>query len=136
MCSFDPRELIRRSLEEGFTVNSISKATRISPELIIKYSGEEALTPAELQESEYLFVFATQLYVTDIRDKPYLESLVSALNIFFKVDNLAIETYMGLCNGQLDIFLQSPDSFPNGQLLSRKLTHLFTTFIRDRRHST
>ena len=135
MYTFNPRSLLKSFIELGFPPESISKATGISTDLIKKYQENYNLTPKELEATEYLTVFTSQLYYVDVTDNSYLLSLVEVLKSYFKIPDKAICRYIGLEEIALEDFFANPqDNFSYTQC-AKKLVHLYITFIRDKHHS-
>lgn len=132
---YDIHTLLEQSFSDGFTVESLSKATNISAALISRcYHGKE-LEQEEYFTLNYLLDFLTQLYCCDISDDKYLHNIVTAICDYFMIPLSTIAKYLNLSEEQLGIFLDKPECYTNGYNLSIKLMHLFTTFVRDKRHS-
>jgi len=134
--SYDLNDLLERCIEDGFTVESLSKATDIPVELINRYRSNGELTLEDIQTLEYLLFFLLQLYFVNPESDTYLKDMVETLNSYFKIPTPAIAKYLNLEENVLNIFLQRPDSLSSGDNITKKLAHLFTTFVRDKRHST
>lgn len=65
-----------------------------------------------------------------------LSAGLSTLNYFFSVSDDTIARYIGINSDSLRVFLDDIDSNSvEYQLVSRKIMHLFLTFMRDKKHS-
>lgn len=133
---YNPLELLEKCLSEGFTFESISKATDIPVELLVHFHTNGDVNPKDINTLNYLQVFLMQLYVVNPDDESYLKDTVWVINNNFDIPFSTIVKYLNLEENDLDIFLDNPESYPNGFSISKKLIHLFTTLIRDKRHST
>jgi hypothetical protein len=136
MVSYDIHDLLERCIEDGFSVDSISKATDIPAELINRCRNNEKLTMEDIHTLTYLLVFLMQLYAVDPNDDAYLQMLVEVMNRYFEIPTNTIAKYLNLEESAFNIFLAQPKSFPDGYAISNKLIHLFTQLIRDKRHSS
>ncbi len=136
MVSYDFHDLLARCFTDGFTIESISKATDIPVELINRCYTNGKLIQEDFHTLNYLLVVLTQLYAVDPDDDIYLKSMVETMNSYFKILPGTIAKYLGLDESELNAFLTQPKSYNDGYRISIKLIHLFTTFIRDKRHST
>lgn len=136
MVSYDLHDLLARCFTDGFTVESISKATSIPVGLINRWYTNEKLTQEDFHTLNYLFVFLMQLYGVDPDDDIYLKDMVETMNSYFKILLGTVAKYLGLDESELSAFLSQPKSYKDSYRISMKLNHLFTTLIRDKRHST
>lgn len=133
MC--DIRSLLERFYSDGFTVESLSKATNISVELINRCYDDKDLTKEDLHTLNYLINFLTQLYLCDTEDDKYLQDIVTVICEYFNVSLNAIAKYLNLSVEQLRVFLDKPEHYANGYILSIKLMNLFMTLVRDKKYS-
>jgi hypothetical protein len=133
MCEI--HSLLERSFSDGFTIEGLSKATNISVELIDRCYHGENLVEEDLHTLTYLLVFLTQLYCCDTADSSYLQNIVTVICDYFMIPLSTIAKYMNLSAEQLSVFLDNPEHDTNAYNLSLKLMHLFTTLVRDKRHS-
>lgn len=129
-------ELLERCFAEGFTVESISKATDIPVELIVRCHNKGQLTPEDIHTLNYLLVFLMQLYAVNTDDNSYLNDMVLIMKSHFKIRSDTISKYLNLEENDFIIFLNKPESYNNSYSITKKIIHLFTTLIRDKRHST
>lgn len=136
MVSYDLRELLEKWFADGFSVESICIATDIPVELIDRFLNNEKLTQEEIHTLEYLIFFLMSLYFVDPESDTYLKEMVTTMNSYFKIPTHVISKYLSLDDNELYTFLEHPHSFSNGDSISKKITHLFTMLIRDKRHST
>jgi len=135
MVSFGLHELLEKSFADGFTVEGLGIATDIPAELINRYFNDGKVTQEEIQSLEYLIFFLMSLYVVNTDSDTYLKDMVTTLNSYFKISTHTISKYLSLDENELHTFLERPDSSTTGDSITKKLTHLFITFIRDKRHS-
>ena len=133
MC--DLHSLLEHFFSDGFTVESLSKATNISVELINRCYNGENLTKEDYHTLNYLINFLSQLYCCDMEDNAYLQNIVTVICNYFMISLSTIAKYLNLNVEQLNLFLDKPEHYPNGYNLSIKLMHLFMTLVRDKRHS-
>jgi hypothetical protein len=133
---YSPSELLEKCFADGFTFESISKATDIPVELIVRFHGKGKITPQENNTLNYLGVFLMQLYAVNPDNESYLKDMVWVINNHFDIPSSTIAKYLNLEENDLEIFLNKHEPFNNSFSISRKLIHLFTTLIRDKRHST
>ncbi len=136
MIMYDLHSLLERFFSDGFTVESLGKATNISVKLINSYYNGENLTKEDHHTLNYLLNFLSQLYCCDMEGNVYLQSIVTVMRDYFMIPLSAIAKYLNLSVEQLNIFLNEPEDYANGYNLSIKLVHLFMTLVRDKRHST
>lgn len=136
MKSINIKDLLAQCLSDGFSVESICKATSISPIVLHKYFNDLPLLSTEIAELKYLPVFLTQLYLNDPIGKSYIIDILDSLNYFFSVSDDTIARYIGINSDSLRVFLDDIDSNSvEYQLVARKIMHLFLTFMRDKKHS-
>jgi hypothetical protein len=135
MVLYDIHDLLARCFTDGFAVESISKATDIPVELINRCYTNGELTQEDIHTLNYLLFFLMQLYGFDPDNDIYLKDIVETMNSYFKIPPDTIAKYLGLDESELSAFLTQPKSYNDGYRISIKLVHLFTTLIRDKRHS-
>lgn len=133
----DHRQLLNKYIEQGFSLEALSKVTGISTDALGKFSTQSISAVNDLSENDliYLHVFLTQLYCVSPQDSEYLCSLVDGLVEYFHISRNAVANYIGLPVEELDKFLVSPEKFDDGEKYTTRIMHLFTTFARDMRFS-
>lgn len=136
MVLYNIHELLEKCFADGFTVENISKATDIPVELINRCSSNEFLTQEDTQTLNYLLLFLTLLYGVDTDSDTYLKDMVGSMNNYFGIQLCTVAKYLNLYEHDIKEFLDHPKSFNDSYNISKKLIHLFTTLIRDKRHST
>lgn len=132
-CSFT--ELIRKFIEDGFTFACLSNVTGAPMESLKRLYDGDLMSIEERKEIDYAMVFLQLLYMENIEYEGYLESIVEILKEQFEVSHEAIAAYLGLTMKQFYSFIIKPEAHDNSYSLTKRLLHLYTTFLRDKKFS-
>ena len=131
MLTADIRDMLRKCVKQGFSLDSISIATRLTIDELQKMLDDSNYLPKDYSRVSYLGIFLMLLYTSTPTDNLYFESLLDTLITNFKIPKEAIANY-------LEVGLDELNSFENSshkKYIELRLMHLFTTFIRDARFS-
>ncbi|GAA0802114.1 hypothetical protein GCM10008910_33070 [Faecalicatena orotica] len=125
--------LLEQFYSDGFTVETLSKTTGISAELLERCRKKETLNRDDLQELTYVLAFLSELYMQDTTSINYLKDLVAMLTWYFMISKEAIANYLHLTKEEFETFLADPRNYPNCYDLSMNLMLLYVTLVRDKR---
>jgi hypothetical protein len=131
----DINDLLENYFSDGFSIESLSQATNLSVDLISRCYNGDNLLQKEISDLNYLLFFLSQLYLCDVSEPTYLQSMAYSFSNYFGFSLISIANYLNISEDELMVFLKEPDSYSGGYSLSIKMLHLFTTFIRDKKHS-
>jgi hypothetical protein len=131
MLATDIRDLLRKCVKQGFSLDSISMATRLTVEELQRMLDDSYYLPDDYSRVSYLGIFLMLLYAVTPADHFYFTSLLDTLTTYFGISKEAIANYLGISIDELNSF----DNSPRKSYIELKLMHLFTTFIRDARFS-
>ena len=130
----DIHGLMEKYLADGFTMEGLSKTTRVPVSLLQRVRAEDKLTMEETKQLNPVLYFLMQLYMCNTKDGAYLKDIVTATSAYFEVPPKAISKYLGLDKEQFELFLNKPEQYENGYELTIKLLHLFTSFVREKNY--
>lgn len=131
MLAADIRDMLRKCINQGFSLDSISMATQLTVEELQKMLDNPDYLPCDCLRASYLGIFLMLLYTVTPIDDFYFSSLLDTLTTHFKISKEAIANYLEVSTDELNSFENSPRK----NYIELKLMHLFTTFIRDARFS-
>ena len=131
MQMYSLQELLRKCMEWGFNLESISIATQIHEEELQKLCSDENYVLQDNDKEAYLVVFLMQICCKKPDDDGYYKSLIESLTQYFKIPPEAIANYIGVDVGGLLDFENRSDK----DRIEKCIAHLFTEFIRDSRYS-
>ena len=130
--SVDLHHLLKKAFLDGFTVEILSNVTGVPIELINRIE-QGNLTQSDVAQLNVLLYFLSQIYLVDVSDGKYLENIVQTLVSYFGLSYIIIAHYLQLTTDELNVFLLTPEEYPNSFILTLKLMHLFTTFVRNKK---
>lgn len=119
--------LLKKCIDLGFSLTSISRAVKLSEEELQKYMN--GFIPSDISRMEYLQIFLILL----LKEKPvsdfYYRELMEELHRVFEISEETIARYAGVNVTELQKFENSDKR----EQIERCIAHLFVTFIRDSR---
>lgn len=130
---YDFKELLDKAHQDGFTANSISKATNVPTDLIDRYYDEADVSANEIQSLGCVLSFIMELYRDDMADDDYIKSFVQTLNDYFDVPNQTIANYLNISAEEFEKLLQTPFETKAHCRMSLKILYLFMSFACDKR---
>ena len=129
----DIHSLLEQTFSEGFTTDFLSKATGVSADLILRCYNGEAMSQDEIRSISRVLDFLAMLYMTNTNDICYLKDSVEALEQHYGFSHTAIANYLGMDEGDFDIFLEHPAAYPDGYKLSMKVMHFRSVLLQNQR---
>ena len=129
----DIHSLLEQAFSEGFTADFLSKATGVSADLIQQCYNGETMSQDEIRSISRVLDFLAILYMTDTNDVSYLKDSVEALERHYGFSHTAIANYLGMGEGDFDIFLENPATYPDGYKLSMKVMHFRSVLLQNQR---
>lgn len=126
------QNMLKKSIERGFPLVSISIATQISLEELQKIlDNDKGHIISDVDKFSYLMVFLMQLNFEKPTDSTYYRNLLESLVNYFQVPLIAISKYSNVSINELINFENSS----NKECIEKQIAHLFNTFTRNPRFS-
>lgn len=126
------QNMLKKSIEQGFPLASISIATQISLEELQKVlDNDKVHIISDVEKFSYLMVFLMQLNFEKPTDSTYYRNLLESLVNYFQVPLIAISKYSNVSINELMNFENSS----NKEYIEKQIAHIFNTFTRDPRFS-
>lgn len=121
------QNMLKRCVEQGFSLVSISTATQLPVDELQRILDNDNYILSNLNNLNYLMVFLMQLYYEKPTNSMYYRNMLESLINYFQISQDAISKYINVSIDELMTF----ESSPNKNHIERCIAHLFNTFIRN-----
>lgn len=125
------RSLLRRCIEQGFSLASISMVTQIPEHELQQFLDNDKYWFDDKEKENCLMVFLMQICYGKPEDDLYYKMLLESLTQRFQVSPQAIANYIGIRFDELLSF----ESSSRKDMIEKNIAHLFNAFVRDYRFS-
>lgn len=130
-------DLIQNFLEDGFTLECLSKATDTPIEWLEECISDKP--PKEIKELRKLrCVFSFLVIMCDNKSysleiSSFLKDLLDSSSEIYKIPKDAVGNYLGMSKEQFASFLKNPEEYPNGFQKAIEMQRMLLLFSIDKR---